>query len=102
MPRTSSADEVEEEHLDKLGPDLGPVYHALWNECAWLHVKWQQYKELYGTKPERIDLLNNTARVFFRVVEDSLWADILLHLTTLTDPPKSVGKENLTICRLPG
>ncbi len=101
MNRDLSAEDVLKEHLDTLGPELGPVYNALYNKCAWLHIKWQQYIELYGTKPERIDLLNRAAGLFFRVVQDSLWEDTLLHLTRLTGPPRSAGKDNLTVQRLP-
>jgi hypothetical protein len=101
MARYSDAESVREEHLEILGPKLGPVYHELYNECAWLHIKWNQYVELYGAKPERIDLLNRSASLFFRVVQDALLEDTLLNLARLTDPPKSAGKNNLTVQRLP-
>jgi len=98
MTRYSSAEEVRKEHLDTLGPDFGPVYHALYNECTLLHIK---YVELYGTKPERINLLNRAAGLFFRVVQDTLWEDTLLNIARLVDPPISIGKDNLTVQRLP-
>lgn len=102
MGRYSTAEEVQQEHLDTLGPNLGPVYHALYNECAWLHIKWRQYVELYGTKPERIKLLNQAASLFFRIIEDTLWDDILLHLSKLTESTGSgKKKQRLTIRRLP-
>ena len=101
MSRYLSAEEVEKENLETLGPSLGPVYHELCNECAWLHIKWHQYLVLFGTKPERIDLLNRSASLFFQIVQNTLWQDTLLHLTRLTDPPQSVGKDNLTVQRLP-
>ena len=100
MARNLTADEVREEHLASMGLHLGPVYHALWNEVAWLHAKWHEYKELYGEKPARLDLLNRAAGLFFRIVQDALWEDTLLHLARLTDPPRSAGKENLTVLRL--
>lgn len=50
MNRDMNAEEVQKQHLDILGPDLGPVYHSLYNDCVWLHVKWRQYVELYGIK----------------------------------------------------
>lgn len=31
MASFKSAEEVEREHLEKLGPDLGPLYHRLYN-----------------------------------------------------------------------
>lgn len=101
MGSNLTADEVRAEHLETMGPRLGPVYHALWNEVLWLHAKWKEYKELYGEKPTRVDLLNRTAGLFFRIVQDALWEDALLHLARLTDPPCSAGKKNLTLLRLP-
>jgi AbiU2 len=97
-----TADQVRDEILATMGPQLGPVYHVLWTDVAWLHVKWQEYQELYGEKASRVDILNRAAGLFFRIVQDVLWEDTLLHLARLTDPPRSAGKENLTVRQLPG
>jgi len=96
-----TAEEVKRHHIEVMGDDLGSLYHAVWNELAWLYSKWGEYVELFGTIPSRIDLVNRAAGHFFRIVQDSLWEDALLHIARLTDPPKSVGKENLTIRKLP-
>ncbi len=96
-----TAEQVEQMYLEALGPDLGPTFHRLMNECTWLHWKWGDYVALFGSNPERIELLNKAAGAFFRVVQDSLWEDVLLHISRLTDPPKSAGKDNLSITRLP-
>src|SRR5881296_1227370 len=101
MARNLTADEVREEHLASMGPHLGPVYNALWNEVAWLHAKWHEYKELYGEKPPRLELLNRASGFFFRIVQDTLWEDTLLHLARLTDPSRSAGRQNLTVLQLP-
>ncbi len=77
------------------------MYHALWNELAWLYTKWGEYVEIFGSKPSRIELVNEAAGQFFRIVQDVLWEDSLLHIARLTDSPKSAGKDNLTIRRLP-
>ena len=100
--RFKSAEETRAEYLAAMGLDLGPVFHALWNECAWLHLKWREYRELFGGSSERVDLLNSAAGLSFRIIQDSLWEDILLHLCRLTDPPSIGKKENLTVLRLPG
>jgi hypothetical protein len=100
MGARRSAEEVEQERLNVLGPDLGPIYYALYEEVTWLHAKWKQYRQLYAT-PETVDLLNRIAGFFFRVVQDVLWEDIVLHVARLSDPPKSMGKANLTLRRLP-
>jgi hypothetical protein len=60
-------------------------------------LKWGEYVELFGTKPSRIDLRNRAAGGFFRVVQDGLWEDVLLHVARLTDAPRSGGRANLTI-----
>ncbi len=101
MSRQETAEEVKQHHIEGMGRDLGSFYHSLWNELAWLYSKWGEYVELFGTKPSRIDLINRAAGYFFRIVQDSLWDDSLLHIARLTDPPESCRKENLTIQRLP-
>ena len=101
MTRYRSAPETKQYYVEQMGVQLGPLFHALWQEVAWLYVKWQEYTELFGKKQSRVDLLNKAAPLFFRVVQDVLWYDILMHIARLTDFPESVGKPNLTIQRLP-
>jgi len=96
-----TADEAKAEHVAKMGTELGELYSALWQEIAVIHSKWAEYVALFGTSPERIELLNKVAPRFFRGIQDSLWEDILLHLARLTDSHRSMGKENLSIRRLP-
>ena len=85
-----------------LGPVLGPLFHALYDEVTWLHAKWKQYRILFAESPERIELLNGIAGFFFRVIQDVLWEDVVLHIARLTDPSRSFGKDNLTLLRLAG
>lgn len=97
-----TAEQVRAEYLDRLGPKLGPVFSELKDDLAWLQLKWAEYRELFGESPERIDLLNAAAGLFFRILQDTLWEDALLHLCRLTDPGSMRGKQNLTIQALPG
>ncbi|HKT32773.1 MAG TPA: hypothetical protein VJS89_09850 [Gammaproteobacteria bacterium] len=92
-----TAEEARAKHITAMGDDLGRLYSALWQEIVWLHRKWTEYVVLFGTKESRIELLNNAAPQFARMVQDSLWEDVLLHMARLTDPPKSAGKSNLSI-----
>jgi hypothetical protein len=101
MSDNKTAEEAKQEYIEKMGEPLGMLFNELWQELAWLHMKWGEFLELYGKKPSRIKLLNEVAPSFFRLVQDSLWEDILLHIARLTDPPSSAGKPNLTIRRLP-
>ena len=102
MSHQSTAEEVLDQYCRAMGPELGKQFGRLWNECAWLHHLWHEYVVLFGSKPERIDLLNDAAGAFFRLVQDTFWDATLLQLARLTDPPRSVGKDNLTLERLPG
>lgn len=102
MSEYRSSEEAKQEHIRKLGDDLGSLFHELWGEVAWLYIKWHEYVELFGKSRSRIDLLNKSAPLFFRIVQDTLWEEVLLHIARLTDPPKSAGKDNLTIQRLSG
>jgi hypothetical protein len=101
MSRHKMAEEAEREFIERMGVTLGRLFNALWQEISWLYEKWNQYLALYGGKPSRIDLLNRAAPYFFGIIQDVLWEDIVLHIARLTDRPQSVGKENLTIRRIP-
>jgi hypothetical protein len=94
-------EEAEKANIAKMGDVLGRQYSSLWQEVAMLHVRWAHYVELYGTKPERVELLNAVAPLLARIIEDDLWEAMLLHIGRLTDPPRSAGKANLTLRNLP-
>ena len=91
-----TAAEAKAEYAARMGEEVGSVYAELWQEVARINWKWAQYVTLFGTSPERIDLLNRAAPSTIGTLQDTLWDDVLLHLARLTDPPKSMGKANLS------
>lgn len=95
-----TATQAKADHIAKMGEKIGTIYSALWQEVAWINKKWAQYVALFGTSPERIELLNRAAPSMIRTVQDTLWEDVLLHLARLTDPPESMGKANLSVRHL--
>src|SRR4051794_4573013 len=97
---SSEADDYKASFVTAMGELLGEQVHALWLEVTWLYIKWAEFVEIFGDR-ERISLLNKAAPSFFVIIEQAFWQDILLNLTRLTDPPRSAGKENLTIVNLP-
>ncbi len=102
MSGNRTADEFKQEYLDAMGSDLGQFYSLLVQECNQLHLEWNEFKEFFGTSPERIELLNHTAPAFFSRLQSTLWDVVLLRIARLMDPPNSgVGKENVTLLRLP-
>lgn len=58
------------------------------------------YRQLYGTNPERIGLLNESAGTFFNQLQWILLNDTVLALSRLTDPPESFGRDNLVLAQL--
>lgn len=92
----------EQEYVEVMGPHLGRFYSLLVNECNQLHLEWNEFKEFFGTSPERIALLNQAAPAFFSRLHSTLWDVVLLRIARLMDPPNSgVGKENVTLLGLP-
>jgi len=100
-----SPSETREQQLaakrKKMPRDLADLHWHLEDELTWLHLSWNEYKTLFYKSQKRIDLLNATAPDFFVRFSDSVWRETLLNLCRLTDPPKSVGENNLTVLRLP-
>lgn len=100
MSSEKTAAQVHQGYVKAMGPELGDLFFRLSNECVSLHWKWEEFVSLFGTSPERISLLNKSAGAFFRIVQDTLWENVLLHIARLMDPPQSVGKDNLCLRRL--
>ncbi len=65
-------------------------------------LKWQIYKQLFGSSEENIDLLNEYAPICFYVFQTTLWDDILLSFSRLLfDPSTNKRKEiNLSLNRM--
>jgi len=101
MGETLTFEQVRDISVAAMPAPLGEEYFALRNEVAWLHIKWREYRALFARDQDTIDLINAAAPVFFHDLQRMMWEDVLLHLCRLTDPPQSVGHDNLTVSRLP-
>lgn len=100
MSTHRTAEQAKHDHIEVMGDALGTIYDALWQQIAWAHGKWSDFVVLFGTSESRVALLNRAAPQFFRLAQDSVWENILLHIARLTDPPCTAKKKNLTIQRL--
>lgn len=96
-----TADDVRAKNIAAMGAPLGALYTDLLNEVSWLHVVWHQYRVLFGTTPERIELQNETAGAFFGLLNDTLWESVLLHISRLVDERVVHYRDTLTLLRLP-
>jgi hypothetical protein len=81
-------DEMKQRHIGAMGRELGEVYHRLWNDAAWLHLKWNEFVWLF--EAAHIQTLNSVAPGFFWQVKDVWWQDILLHLCRMTESRSDV------------
>ena len=80
MSGSRTFEEAREDYMRCMGEGLGRAYHLLWNECALLHMRWEEYIELFGSDAENFEVMNDTAPGFFRSVRDLYWESILLGL----------------------
>jgi len=105
MAEHRTAEEVRDRHMRDMGPELGAVYNVLYNDVSWLHAKWEQYRHLFAKSERRIELLNETAGYLFRIIQDTVFENVVLGLARLTDPIQTgrgqKQQENLTLQRLP-
>ena len=96
-----TGDEMKKRNIDLMGEALGRQYTALFFEFASLNLYWKEFLELFATSDKRIARLNQAAPQFFMMLQEQQFETNMSHLARLTDSPKSVGKENLTVRNLP-
>ncbi|KWV16872.1 hypothetical protein ISN34_00425 [Xanthomonas translucens pv. translucens] len=101
MTSTQSMEEVHASYVALMGDELGVAFATLHRKLIELHMVWQQYRQLFGSNKETVALLNRTASLFFKIVQDEIWDSVLLGISRMTDPPETRGKKNLTIHSLP-
>jgi hypothetical protein len=101
MVEDMTGDELKQRNIAVMGEVLVRQYFALFNEFASLNLYWKEFLELFGTNDKRIERLNQAAPGFFQMLQEQQFETNMSHLTRLTDSPKSVGKENLTVQNLP-
>src|ERR1700692_1875586 len=94
-------DEIRASSLAVMPSRLEDLYPWFHEELSWLHLRWNDFCYVYASEPETVDLVNTVAPAFFAGLQEMMWEDMLLRICRLTDPIKSVGKDTLTILRIP-
>lgn len=97
MKRNQTPEEVKEEILRVFPKRAGKLFHQLLTDVTILHLNWQNYRTLYGTSSERIDLLNWAAPLFFALLDGILLHDIIMAIARLTDPSKTGRHQNASL-----
>jgi hypothetical protein len=80
MNLTSDEQAVLTQYSESMGDELGTTFFQLSRKLIELHIVWQQYRQLYGSEEETIFLLNRTAGLFFKIVQDQLWDYLASHV----------------------
>jgi hypothetical protein len=81
-------------------PEINEKYMALFQEVSYLHETWGIFRQLYASGDDTVDLLNDSAPGFFRLCQWLLADDIILSISRLNDPRRTLGKDNLTLEQL--
>jgi hypothetical protein len=100
--RYQTAEESKQSHMQQMGPELGAQFSELWQRVVKVHVYWGEFIEMFGSKPERLEIMNGSAPAFFHMVQGELGDSILLQLSRITDKTEIGKRKNLTIRNLPG
>jgi hypothetical protein len=61
MATSRTPDEMLQDYTAAMGPKLGPVFHRLYNDNAWLHMKWNEFLKLFVKSPAQMRDLNTAA-----------------------------------------
>jgi hypothetical protein len=72
-----TAGEIKAHNIEKMGPELGAQFSELWQRVVKVHVYWGEFIEMFGTKPSRLDVMNESAPAFFHMLRTEL-ADMIL------------------------
>ena len=91
---------LDQEMQERLPADLSSQFRPLFKDIFWLGMKWREYATLFGDE-SNFELLHRTASYLFQIIDDTMWDDMILHLSRLFGPAKSMGKANLTVRRIP-
>ena len=94
------SDKTKREYQEKLGPELGAVFHGLWHDWVSGLMRSNEFRELFSNAAH-VELLNAIGGGFMWDIQQILWDDLMLRVTRLTDPVRTGGKTNLTVQALP-
>lgn len=86
--------------IKPLQDDIIDIYKSLKEETIWLFGRWKIFCQLFWSKKENVALLNEFAPSFFRIMQDTYIYYIIITICRITDPSKSLGKDNSTFSKL--
>jgi hypothetical protein len=79
-------------------PAIEEVFRIQWQEIQNIHLTWMVNRQLFGTSPERIALLNRFGGVAFGLYQHLLTRHVILAIFRLLDPATQRGGRDLNHC----
>jgi len=79
--------------------EVATEWNAVWREVLNLHGQWTVYIELFGNEGH-VTLMQETLPDVFGLIQTALRHEITMAHGRLLDPPKSMGKDNMSVARL--
>lgn len=77
--------EVPDEILKRLGKTYAEEFSLIKQDLFELRLFWRTYRNLFGTCPERVELLNSISGSFAHTIEVTLFETVLLKLRRIND-----------------
>ena len=75
---------------------LQEVFERINKELTNVHYRWKLYRQMFGTNPYRIELINKTSSNVFVVFQWLIIDYMVMSLSKLTDRAKMAGNNNLS------
>jgi hypothetical protein len=83
-----------------LSPEARELYESLKTNLVETGARWKTYKELFVGNDARLELLRESANVFFGRIQRVLLDDVILGIARLADRAKQRDDENQSAARL--
>jgi len=101
MGQQKNPEEIKENYLKAFPEETGKLAYYLSNQITFLHIKWKEYREIYGSDPETVEMVNKVAPYFFWMYERILRNDVISTIARILDPAYSGGnKPNASLDKL--
>jgi hypothetical protein len=85
--------------VQTVNQELQSLFEQLQDDVIEISYRWQIIQRLF-MNDEAVDTLNRTAPNFFFLCQRVFVDDMFLYISRVTDPDKSMGKDNLVISKL--
>lgn len=78
------------------------LLNAIEREFIQLRYRWAMFGQLFDSGRDNVDLLNKSGSNVFQLLQKLIIDDVMMALCRLSDPPKSMGRENASLRNLVG